>query len=76
MATGVGVIQILFAQFNLPTTKTHKMAAKTRWHRYGTKLRHCHPVYSELACQTFVKQFWWPVLYAGFFKMIRRPTSV
>ena len=22
------------------------MAAKTRWHRYGTKLRHCHPVYS------------------------------
>jgi len=24
---------------------THKMAAKTSWHRYGTKLRHCHPVY-------------------------------
>ena len=22
------------------------MAAKTSWHRYGTKLRHCHPVYS------------------------------
>jgi len=21
------------------------MAAKTSWHRYGTKLRHCHPVY-------------------------------
>ena len=20
----------------------HKMAAKTSWHRYGTKLRHCH----------------------------------
>ena len=24
------------------------MAAKTNWHRYGTKLRHCHPVYSLL----------------------------
>jgi len=23
---------------------TYKMAAKTGWHRYGTKLRHCHPV--------------------------------
>ena len=21
------------------------MAAKTSWHRYGTKLRHCHPMY-------------------------------
>ena len=21
---------------------THKMAAKTSWHRYGTKFRHCH----------------------------------
>jgi len=24
---------------------TYKMAPKTSWHRYGTKLRHCHPVY-------------------------------
>ena len=24
---------------------TLKMAAKTSWHRHGTKLRHCHPVY-------------------------------
>jgi len=24
---------------------THKMAAKTRWHRYETKLRQFHPVY-------------------------------
>jgi len=24
---------------------THKMAAKTSWHRYGTKLRHCHHMY-------------------------------
>jgi len=28
---------------------TYKMAAKTSWHRYGTKLRHCHPInYSYL----------------------------
>jgi len=24
---------------------TYKMAPKTGWHRYGTKLRHCHPMY-------------------------------
>jgi len=23
---------------------TIKMAAKVNWHRYGTKLRHCHPI--------------------------------
>ena len=23
------------------------MAVKTSWHRYGTKLRHCHPMYSS-----------------------------
>jgi len=25
---------------------TYKMPAKINWHRYGTKLRHCHPMYS------------------------------
>ena len=25
---------------------TYKMAAKINWHRYRTKLRHCHPMYS------------------------------
>jgi len=25
---------------------TYKMAVKTGWHRYGTKLRHCHRMYS------------------------------
>ena len=25
---------------------TYKMAAKINWHRYGTKLRHSHPMYS------------------------------
>jgi len=24
------------------------MAAKTSWHRQGTKLRHCHPIYKSL----------------------------
>ena len=24
---------------------TYKMAAKISWHRYGTKLRHGHPMY-------------------------------
>ena len=23
---------------------TYRIAAKVNWHRYGTKLRHCHPV--------------------------------
>jgi len=23
-------------------------SAKTSWHRYGTKLRHCHPMYISL----------------------------
>jgi len=26
------------------------MAEKINWHRYGTKLRHCHPMYNRLAC--------------------------
>jgi len=26
----------------------HKMAAKISWHRYGTKLRHCHRMYWPL----------------------------
>jgi len=32
---------------NIYKSFTHKMAAKTSCHRYGTKLRHCHPMYSE-----------------------------
>jgi len=31
---------------NISGSFTHKMAAKTSWHRYVTKLRHCHPMYS------------------------------
>jgi len=34
---------------NLSQSFTHKMAVKTSWHRYGTKLRHCHPVYTRVA---------------------------
>ena len=32
---------------NIYQSFTYKMAAKIKWHRYGTKLRHCRPVYSE-----------------------------
>ena len=35
---------------NIYKSVTHKMAAKkTSWHRYGTKLRHSHPMYSSLS---------------------------
>jgi len=27
---------------------TYKMAAKINWHRYGTKLRHRHPMYTPV----------------------------
>jgi len=30
---------------NIYESFTHKMAEKTSWHRYGRKLRYCHPVY-------------------------------
>ena len=30
---------------NISQSFTYKMAAKINWHRYGTKLRHCHPMY-------------------------------
>ena len=30
---------------NIYESFTNKMAAKTSWHKYGTKLRHCHPMY-------------------------------
>ena len=30
---------------NISRSFTHKMAAKTSWHRYGSKLRHGHPAY-------------------------------
>jgi len=25
---------------------TYKMSAKSSWHKYGTKLRHGHPIYT------------------------------
>jgi len=30
---------------NISKSFIHKMTAKTGWHRYETKLRHCHPMY-------------------------------
>ena len=32
---------------NISGSFIYKMAAKTSWHRYRTKLRHCHPVYND-----------------------------
>jgi len=32
---------------NISKSFTYKMAAKTSWHRYGTKLRHCNPMYTS-----------------------------
>jgi len=29
---------------------TYKMAAKINWRRYGTKLRHCEPMYTAVQC--------------------------
>jgi len=34
---------------NIFKSFTYKMAAKISWHRYGKKLRHCHPVYIYLS---------------------------
>jgi len=33
------------------------MATKTGWHRYGTKLRHCHPVYTNKT-KTWIRHFY------------------
>jgi len=46
--------QRVYLSNNRITNFIHKMAAKTSWHRYGTKLRHCHPVYK---CRTFHAAF-------------------
>ena len=32
---------------NISKSSTYKIAAETSWHREGTKLRHCHPMYSH-----------------------------
>ena len=33
---------------NISQSITHKMVAKTSWHRCGTKLHHCHSMYSQI----------------------------
>jgi len=37
---------------NISKSYTYKTAAKINWHRYGTKLRHCHPMYSPRTVAT------------------------
>jgi len=47
-----GVIQIKIVSVslrkatNISKSFTYKMAAKLNWHRYGTKLRHRHPIHT------------------------------
>ena len=38
---------------NVYQSCTYKMAAKIKWHRYETKLRHCHPMFSEHVSRRF-----------------------
>jgi len=33
---------------NISQSFKHNMASKTSWHRYVTKLCHCHPMYSRM----------------------------
>jgi len=35
---------------NISQSFTYKMAAKINWHRYGTELRQCHPIYFSAEC--------------------------
>ena len=37
---------------NISKSFTYKMAAKNGWHRYGTKLRHCHSMLSLRSAST------------------------
>jgi len=32
---------------NIYKSFTYKMVTKTSWHRRGTRLRHCHPMYKH-----------------------------
>ena len=41
---------------NISKSFTHKMAAKTSWHTYGTKLRHCHSTCSPRWWFSVVRQ--------------------
>jgi len=34
------------------------MAPKASWHRYGTKLRHCHPTYSHSSIHAAMNRIW------------------
>jgi len=37
---------------NISESFTYKMATTINWHRRGTKLRHCHPVYTPVTSST------------------------
>jgi len=48
---------------NIYMSYTRKMVAKTSWHRYGAKLRHCHPMYWILLLGIMICWFWWLITH-------------
>jgi len=48
------------------------MAVKTSWHRYGTKLRHCHPVYILVMLEQFrvILLLLWTPVSAGILALV------
>ena len=51
---------------NIAGSFTHKMAAKTSWHRYESNLRHCHRMY-RVACMKCccANRYTLPAYYTG-----------
>jgi len=50
------------------------MAAKINWHRYGTKLHHCHPMFGLLSIDFHAmldeeQPIWYKILF--YFKTVR-----
>ena len=48
------------------------MTVKTSWHRYGTKLRHCHPMYIIVMLEQFrvILLLLWTPVSAGILALV------
>jgi len=51
---------------------THNMTAKTSWHRRGTKLRHCHPMYTAAFCNCLLGQ-WRQIIHMSLTEVCSNP---
>ena len=51
---------------------THNMTAKTSWHRRGTKLRHCHPMYTAAFCNRLLGQ-WRQIIHMSLTEVCSNP---